>query len=234
MRFADVTKATLMDAVNHWKAQGASPTGINTRLGVLSVMGIDVKGCRVRVPRKLKWWLTPDHYEALKAHYEADSLFMRYVEWVTFTGLRLEEVLRLKRSDFSSAFTSVTVPGTKTDFSQKTLPLSTDATDLAKRVFATKPAQDPRRKPIDYPMFDVEYTALLTLWREAMDKIGVTHETATPRALRRGAARHLHSQKGMPLDMLRQYLSHSNVQTTMGYPRLTGGYDEEQMRKWLT
>jgi len=235
MLFRDVDKVVVLDAVSQWKAQGASPTSINARLAALCVMGIDVKGCRVRAPRKLKWWLTPDLYEELKAHYAPDSLLMQYVEWVTFTGLRVEEVLRIKRSDFSGNFANLTVAGTKTLCAHATLPLSSDACELAKKVFATKPAQaDPKRRPIDHLMFDIEYTDLLGLWHEAMDKIGVTHPTATPKALRRGAARHLHAQKGMPLDMLRQYLRHSNVQTTMGYLRLTGGYDQEEMRKWLT
>jgi hypothetical protein len=37
----------------------------------------------------------------------------------------------------------------------------------------------------------------------------------------------------MPLDMLRQYLRHESIWTTMGYLRLVGGYDKDEMRKFL-
>ena len=43
---------------------------------------------------------------------------------------------------------------------------------------------------------------------------------ATLKALRRSAARYL-TVGGMPLDILRQYLRHNSVATTMGYLRLT-------------
>jgi hypothetical protein len=37
----------------------------------------------------------------------------------------------------------------------------------------------------------------------------------------------------MPLDVLRQYLRHENIKTTEEYLRLTGGYSEAEMRRWL-
>ncbi len=39
--------------------------------------------------------------------------------------------------------------------------------------------------------------------------------------------------KGMPLDMVRLYLRHGSMETTMGYLRLTGGYEEGEIRRYL-
>jgi integrase len=69
-------------------------------------------------------------------------------------------------------------------------------------------------------------------WATVRKQMGIEHPGATLKAFRRGAARQL-TVGGMPLDMLRQYLRHESVSTTMGYLRLVGGYDKNEMRKFL-
>ena len=153
-----------------------------------------------------------------------DPILADFVDWTVWTGLRVEESLRLRRSSFANNFRSVTVPGLKTLGSQATLPISSDATALAKRIFAGSSG--------DPAMFPVTYRQLMRRWPVVMQAFGVTHPMATLKALRRSAARYL-TVGGMPLDILRQYLRHNSVATTMGYLRLTGGYGENEMRRWL-
>jgi len=56
---------------------------------------------------------------------------------------------------------------------------------------------------------------------------------ATLKALRRTAARHL-TVNGMPTETVRKYLRHSNIQTTLGYLDLVGGYTTKEQHRWLS
>jgi integrase len=149
---------------------------------------------------------------------------MQFADWTLLTGLRVEETLRLTRDNFSEDFTEVNVPGLKTVASQATLPLSSAATVVAAYIFGERNSG---------PMFNaVSYKDLQRRWQVVRKQMGIESPGATLKAFRRGAARQL-TVGGMPLDMLRQYLRHESVNTTMGYLRLVGGYDKNEMRKFL-
>lgn len=168
--------------------------------------------------------------------------FSAFVRWTTRTGLRIEETLRLKWSDVSGydgPHWRVTVPGLKTVASQATLPLSLEATAILR---------DELEGPGDANAlvfgFDGApgrgaacgggYIKVRQLWQECREFLGVAdNPLATLRSFRRSAARNLHVTKGMPIDLVRSYLRHGNIATTMGYLRLTGGYNTEEMQRWL-
>ncbi|MFD1303502.1 tyrosine-type recombinase/integrase [Methylobacterium marchantiae] len=211
-----------------WYKKGLAPATINKRLNCLSAMGVSVEGCRVREPKVLKWWLKPVDEERVCAWLRARDDFTDFtvanlIEWTTRTGLRVEESLRLKWSDFSQDRREVTVPGLKTSSAQATLPLSAEVTA---RLLYTSASNG--------PVFAIAYRDLLDVWSEVRAEFGWQDDaTATLKALRRSAARHLHITKGMPLAMVQAYLRHEDIETTLGYLRLTGGYGTEEMRKWL-
>jgi integrase len=230
-----------------WVAAGLSPGTVKMRICALKAMGVSVEGAMPRQLRPLKWWLDPDTHERLRqllqpktdefqrgtalrtfdANTERENrLFLDYVDWTLATGLRVEETLRVRRHHFSDQFRTLTVPGTKTARSQAGLPLSTEAQEIAGRLFRG-------RDDAGGPMFPISYQKLGEVWRRCRKELGITDPLATLKAFRRGAARRLHAQNGMPLDVLRQYLRHGAVQTTMSYLRLTGGYSEEETRRWL-
>ena len=120
------------------------------------------------------------------------------------------------------------MPGLKTSDAQATLALSDMASHVARSRFgATRECLDP-----SFPFFHIPYANLAREWDRVKREVGITHPGATLKALRRTAARNL-SLRGMPLDMIRQYLRHEDIQTTMGYLRLTGGYSTEEQRQWL-
>lgn len=218
-----------------WYRQGLSPATINKRLNCLSAMGVSVEGCRVREPKVLKWWLKPEDeaaalkYLRMRGPYDmakaADAADL--IEWTTRTGLRIEESLRLTWAELSLHEGTVTVPGLKTATAQATLPLGSEALDILRRRAAPC-----FRRTDDSRVFLLGYDELLAVWNHLRERQGWP-EGATLKALRRSAARHLHITKGMPLDMVRQYLRHEDIETTLGYLRLTGGYGTEEMRKWL-
>ncbi len=227
IRVCDVRPHDLKGLTALWYRKGLSPATINKRLNCLAAIGVNVEGHRVREPKALKWWLNPEQEEHLLNHLVSeDKLEMRdFVVWTTSTGLRVEETLRLTRSDFSDSFGSVTVPGLKTASSQATLPISGRAQLIARKAEGWPQAR---------PFINYSYEELHAQWQECRKFLGVEdNPTSTLKSLRRSAARRLHVEKGMPLDMVRQYLRHEDIKTTMEYLRLTGGYQTEEMRRWL-
>lgn len=227
-----ITPASVVLAVADWQLASMTASSINCRVSALSSIGVNTEGCRVRKSRELKWWLTPDaEAKLLRWLYERNETVMAdYITWATATGLRVEETLRLTRGSFTedpeTKRVSVVVPGLKTALSQATLPLSIRATGVYMSRLADNAAPDAL-------LFDVGYEYLMLRWRECRAFLGQGFNSmVTLKALRRSFARKATSN-GMPLDLVRSYLRHERVETTMGYLHLTGGYREEEYRKWL-
>lgn len=235
---SQVTPQDIKAATSLWYSLGLAPATINKRLNCLSAMGVSVEGCRVREPKVLKWWLKPEDEDTvcrwLRASYRTpDCLAADLIQWTTRTGMRIEETLRLTWADFEGiggiGAMAVLVPGTKTWSAQASLPLGAEAAAIIRGLSADYPDCDSKG-----PWSLLSYEKLLAIWDAVRKEYGwQDNPTATLKALRRSAARHLHITKGMPLDMVRQYLRHEDIETTMGYLRLTGGYGTEEMRKWL-
>lgn len=174
----------------------------------------------------------------LTAGEHADALAFRdYIEFVTMVGLRIEEALRLDTEGVSldGSRPSFTVPGLKTSTAQASLPLPPAAAAVLRR----------RRKAVlagidegafqrgERRFWPYEYRWAAKWWDQSRFLIGATQPTATLKALRRNAARYLHVDLGMPLDMVRHYLRHEGIATTMEYLRLTGGYGTEEMARYF-
>lgn len=237
----EVTAEDIQQAVEAWKARKIATSTITKRLNCLSAMGIDVAGKRPRKERALKWWLRPDQEtkavawldrqlqvsgEVVGVSREALSSMKFLLRWTTKTGLRIEETLRLTLADFGQDLEEVTVPGMKTTMSQATLPLGSAAQEILRDwLEEMKPRSN-------CPIVPVRYDGLYAAWRLLKTAMGWP-DTATMKALRRSAARYLHTEMGLPLDMVRHYLRHESINTTMMYLHLTGGYGTDEMRRFL-
>lgn len=222
----------LRAAVNIWISEGYAPATINRRLVALAGIGLPTTGMWQRIPKDLKWWLTPEAHAKLKAELPAGCLMLDYIEWVIETGLRIEETLRTRKKHIigwagGDGSMSIIVQGLKTSAAMATLPLTVTASALIRRrVEATADSET--------LLFDITYEKLKADWERCRVILGEEQTpTATLKSIRRNAARNLHSAKGMPLDLVRHYLRHEDVKTTMGYLRLTGGYDTEELKRWL-
>lgn len=230
---AAVTSGLVRQAVASWYASGLTPATINKRLSCLSALGVQHGGYE-KDPIKLKWWFKPEDWERALCWALDEStgprpperkVMLDYIKWATTTGLRVEESLRLHATDFSADCREVTVPGLKTISAQATLALDSLAVEVASRRIKT-------RKEAGEGLFPLTYDQLHTLWDSLRTTAGWPKE-ATLKGLRRTAARFLHVDRGMPLDMVRQYLRHEDIETTMGYLRLTGGYSLKEQRGYL-
>jgi integrase len=235
----DITDADLRKATSAWYVQGLSPSTINKRLNGLGTMGVDIgKGVRPKTRKSLQWWLRPEARDTMHGMVTLSDEFKDYVMWTTHCGFRVEENLRLRREHFSDDFTEVTVPGTKTATAQASLYLPPVCQRIARKRFEMA---DMMVKPyggkggrMDQPLFGMDYRALREEWDHFRDVLG-QHDNpgCTLKALRRTAARYLHIDCKMPLDYVRQYLRHEDVETTIGYLRLTGGLTTKEMKGYL-
>lgn len=235
-------KNFLQLGVAKWNTEGLSQATINKRLNCLAALGADVGGYRKKPKPQLKWWLTPADAEKLIAHLEANTpedrisnelVFMMYLGFVSRVGLRTEEALALTWGDLTlTRQPTVNVKGTKTATSQACLPLSML---VARMLYSYKEAMQQYCGVLDTDeVFPMTYTELNNFWQGCRKVLDAEHiPTATLKALRRTAARYLHVDCNMPLAMVQQYLRHENVQTTMEYLRLTGGYGTEEMRRFM-
>jgi integrase len=180
-----------------------------------------------RVPRKLKWWLNPEQHRRADAWLRQNGrkTLRAYLMWAVLTGLRVEESLALYGSHFfglASGTSYLTVPGTKTEGSQATLPLSPAARRLARLLLAQSSTGR---------LFSVSYRELWAEWCQLKAAMGWP-EIAELKAIRRTYARG-RAAKGTPLPVLQQMMRHRDPSTTMEYLRLTGGaFTLEEMRRW--
>jgi integrase len=237
---SEVTLQHVKGATARWYSEGLSPATITKRLNCLGKMGVNVTGTKPTKKPTLKWWLKPQQQAELLAHPDIPQDLKDWVIWTTTTGLRIEETLRLNKNDFvieGIDFLAVTVPGLKTMASQATLPLALEAQLVVQRRMLAAVGRTSWNPLANPQLFELDYqTELVPMWDEAMRLLGVDkqlHPTATLKALRRNAARYLHVDRKMPLDMVRQYLRHEDIKTTMGYLALTGGYGTEEMKGYL-
>lgn len=241
----EVNDEKLRGVVSSWYAKGLSPATINKRLNCLSAMGVTVQGYRQKIKPSLKWWLRPEEERRAvqwltvvgplsfmgtgRGPDPANGPFVlaNLILWTTRTGLRIEESLRLTWSQsFNHDRSSVLVPGLKTATSQASLPLSEPVTAILDAIHEGQYEGEDS-------VFPCSYEVLERVWGKLREAMRWEGNGVTMKALRRSAARFLHVDCGMPLDMVRHYLRHDDLDTTMGYLRLTGGYDEEEMRRYL-
>jgi integrase len=262
VNFDDLTSADVAALVETWRAVGNMNSTMKGKLSKLKTMcniakeqvpRLASRGVPIyRFPkiRRLKWWLTPEARVELLA-YLRDELGRHIpadcIEFICFTGCRVEEALKLRQSHFSGLDTDKptwTVPGTKTDNSQRTLALSNIAANIARRrigeIMEVGPQSCPtcgRAYPIDHDarLFQVSYAEMKRLWaRRCRPFLGVpaTVQTCTLKALRRSFAA-MATSNGMPTERLQHYLRHRKIETTIGYLELVGTHDIEEARKWL-
>lgn len=238
---ASVSPSRIARCVATWYSEGIAPATIQKRLNCLRLLGVDVGDAKVRDPKPLKWWLRPEDENRLHMFLddqrtEAARQLSLFIAWTAKTGLRVEETLRLEARHFvisEGIPVEVTVPGTKTALSGDiTLPLSRDSGEVVAAFFWRFP--EDREPTFEGRMVRLTYPELRAGWEDCRALLGVSDvPTATLKALRRTAARYLHVTCGMPLDIVRQYLRHEDINTTLGYLRLTGGYSTEEMRRYL-
>ncbi|MCA1397223.1 site-specific integrase [Bradyrhizobium sp. BRP56] len=191
----------------------------------------------------LKWWLKPELEPKIVTwcYERGENDLADFITFITHTGCRVEEALRLQRDHFNFEAGECTIPGTKTATAERTIPLFTEALTIAKYrlrhgrgdsfLFHFSPS-DARALALE-AYVDLSYEVAKKKWHHVRVAFGLErNKTATLKALRRTFARRA-NDNGMPTEILRQYLGHEDIATTIEYLRLIGGY-ADQMRKYVS
>jgi integrase len=222
-----VTGADLAYMCDATVSRGCAPGTAAFRLSCLSAIGVKIPDdFHFKVPKLPKWFLRPEDEARVPLVPGLAPVALHFIQWTVATGLRVEETLRVQANYVSSAIIRVdgtprelyilNVPGTKTAGAQATIVLSDEAVEVLRR--AGWPALRPTAL-----VFDMPYKELRLEWLKVREFLGVSDvPTATLKALRRSYARRA-TLKGMPMDVLRQYLRHADIKTTEGYLKLVGG-----------
>lgn len=241
--FRHLTAEMYAELIEHHEALGYSPSTIQRKMAIFQGLCTDAVNSgmwkptfRISVPRapaEHTWWLEPEVgeklYPWLRSHADADMVEMAdLVEWITLTGIRVEETLRLERWHIiGGKKPKVRVPGTKTASSLRVVTLGERALALAERVLARRPSEGSSKL---FPQAYLWYHRRWVLCREFIGEKD-TH-TCTLKSLRRTYAATV-TDNGMPLAVLSEQLGHTDIRTTQRYLRLTGGFLGEAARKWL-
>ena len=64
-RLDDVPAEVVQECVRRWQAAKLSPSTINSRLSVLSILGVKTNKCWVKNRLGPKWWLRPEEQDRL-------------------------------------------------------------------------------------------------------------------------------------------------------------------------
>lgn len=175
-----------------------------------------------------KWWLRPEWVPPLVdlAIREGMDILADYVPFICFTGLRVEEALRLRAKHFDKLDTdkpTMRVPGRKTKNSEATVPLFREAALIVRKRIRLV-GEDNLLFPIQYNNLGLQWTRLRKLsgWGD--------EKTATLKALRRTFAK-IANDGGLGGFDIMKLLRHSSITTTQGYLNLVGdASDLERIR----
>ena len=182
---------------------------------------------RVKVPKKMQWWLRPEQYVMLSVLAEdhigdgVTSVFWVLLDIMVHNGLRVRETLALRPHMVDLTTLTVQVPGTKTKAAARTIPIFSKAVNAFREV-----AQDNVMETYDYNM-------AATDWQEIKGLANITHKDATLRALRRTFAAYATSA-GMPTAILKDVMGHESITTTERYLNLVGNGRVEESRRYLS
>jgi integrase len=201
-----VTVEHLKACVHLWRGAGLSNETINKRVNTLSALGIACPGVRLPRSSRFRWQHAPERLEPLLIYLRANpppfpraKLMADYVEWVCFTGMRVEEVLRMAWDDVrldireepgKVAPVSYSEMRYTTQGAQATLAISLRPALLLKRRFAERAGADPR-------VFPINYDCLTRDWVHPHSFLGaMDNKRATLKALRRYGCYNTNEQSG--------------------------------------
>lgn len=238
----------------HREDRKLSPSTVQTRLSVLKkamqragvTWPVDVK--KPQRSKRPKWVLSVEQQRDLinillltgSIHVIKSEDLVDYIMLVTETGLRVEEVMRIKGAHIQKVGLGgsvleagadavlgerycLEVMGTKTASSYDLIPLSKAAMEILYRRVRWVGSND-------ICLFAMPYANLHDAWRWCMMKLGVTDETATLKSLRRTFATRL-AAKGIPATLLQKLMRHASLVTTSHYTNTVGLH--EAAREWL-
>ena len=220
---ADLTPAMVDDVVDGWAAKGAKPSTINRKLSALSTMlkvGLD-RGIVTR-SFKLPWkkeyegrlrYLTDAEVNSLLGHVMYDPAAYHLMVVALDTGLRLGELQRMIVRDVDLKAKRLDLGETKGN-KRASIPLTKGAWSSLTAMVQLKRDHD-----LVFPshLTSRHLSRVIDAWKRA---VGLPKDDETCfHTLRHTCCSRL-VQRGVPILVVKDFMRHANIETTMRYAHL--------------
>ena len=140
-----------------------------------------------------------------------DERAFHIVQALIDLGCRVNELLNLERR-------FVDMPNNQINFNERKNDKAV-AVPMTQRVILIMQANSMGKKPTD-KLFDVDYTWLNAVWQKARKELGYAKEKYYTLHLCRHTCASRLVQRGVPLLLVKDWLGHEDIQTTMIYAHL--------------
>jgi integrase/recombinase XerD len=226
--------------VEHEQDRGMAPISVDSRLKGLyaflnflvdqDVIGAEVikRKLRIKVPDALPRAIDPQDIQQLLAAIKKprdQALILMLLR----TGMRISEVLNTRVEDLNLREQLVQIIEAHKNRVGRVVYLSCDAVDALRKWIKTRRYQS---KFVFYgrDAGPLCYEAARAMFKNYIDKVGLTHKGYTLHCLRHTYASEL-LNAGMPLQCLQELLGHRSIEMTRRYARLTDNTRREAYHK---
>lgn len=220
-----VTSAVIADVVDSWAASGAAAGTINRKIAALSVM-MRVAEERELIDKLPKFsrrkeytgrlrYFTADEVTRLLAFVgQRDPVMGQLFEVALDTGMRLGELQRLRFSDMDWPQPSIRIDVSKGD-RRASLPM----TRQVERILLDLLSRATNNNVLVFPEYltSRHISRVMAAWK--LSEGLPTTDEAVFHTLRHTTCSRL-VQRGVPLLVVKEFMRHANIQTTMGYAHL--------------
>lgn len=238
--FQEITRKDIRNWLMWLAEQGYSPTTVYTKLiGIKTFFKYCLEEgwietnpvARIpypKLPDKVPIYLTKPELAQLRACVQHSLLERAIVEMFVSTGIRMGELVAMKKEDLNETDRSIHIPDGKGDQGRIVL-ISLESLQYVKEYVASRTDA--------LPYVFVNHDATNRIRRQKInanfqaysEKLGFR---VFPHMLRHTFAAHL-AQKGMPGEAIQQLLGHQKPATTQLYARLFNHARKETYDKWM-
>ena len=240
-KLADITRKDIREWMADWLDQGYSPgtvynnlSGLRTFFNYCVEEGLLLKNPAkaVRYPKmdeKLPRYLTREQLAQLRMLHEGKILDRTIIEVLYTTGVRVIELVNMKRAAINWNERSILIPGGK-GRRERLVFFTRECAEHLKRHLENNAYASPYIfvSPLNHPK-PYSTDTIRQRFEGYSKRIGFK---ITPHYLRHTFAAHL-AQKGMPPEHIQQLLGHSSIDTTRIYARLYDHARKEQYDEWM-
>jgi len=235
-----ITAKDIRNWLMNLQESGYKPTSINSKLIGLKTFynycleeGIVPFNPATKIPfpkmeEKMPIYLTKNQLINLR-HYVEGNLFERAVIEVLYaTGVRISELIAMKKADINWSERSILIPEGKGKKGRIVL-FSLECVEHLQTYLGSRTDSLPDVFVNQRTTARIGYNRILSNFRAYCKHVGIR---VTPHTMRHTFAAHL-AQKGMPLESIQQLLGHDTPHTTQLYARLYNQARKEMYDKWM-
>ncbi len=214
-----ITPELVLDAIEEWEDMGNSGSTVNRKISNLRMMlktardqgwiqSVPKLPMRTEGKHRIRWMNETEELKVLAAcsHLGLDELY-DFICTAIDTGFRRGELLGLQPSDFINGNLHLHDGETKSGKGR--------SVPVTKRVAAILSRRDDQRK-----VFSLTESSLRRQWGILKDYLGLNDDTQfIVHMLRHTCASRL-VQRGVPLAVVKSWMGHANIETTLRYAHL--------------